>query len=108
MGRFSLKQLRSFRLKMGASNAQFPNAGLALPGINSSPCLAALAMALCTIRLGPPFRKNDGISSDKKEGVLPKGEGDGQPGMGEPMGEFFFFLLLLGIFASNNVLEQFN
>ena len=104
-----MKQMRSLRLKIGASNAQFPNAGLALPGINLSPCLSALAIALCTIKLGPSLRKNDGIPSGiEEDNFLLRGGDDGLPTIEEPKGgPFFFFLLLLGILFSKTVLEEY-
>ena len=100
IGRQSVKQLRSLILKIGASNAQFPSAGFALPGINLRPCLPALAIALCTIKLWPSPRKNDGIpSGTEDDNFLLIGEDGGLPIIAG--GLFFFLLLVLGIVCSS-------
>ena len=54
-------------LYKGASNEQSPVAGFALPGRILIPCLAALAIACCTIMLGNPPNAKDGISANIKE-----------------------------------------
>ena len=88
---------------MQASNAQSPIAGLGLPGVNSIPCLAPLAIALRTIKLGPLSRNREGMLSvmeeeeDEVDLVSLRERGGGLPGMGEGSGDPFHFERFLGI-----------
>ena len=72
-------------------------AGLALPATNSIPCLAPLAIALWTSKLWPPSRNMEGMLSvtngvEEEEDLTTRGEdGGGLPGMGEGVGDIFFF-----------------